>query len=391
MSIQLDFRTLSLTLMLFSIVFGLGMFAYSREHPKFFGIKTIGLGYFLIGGGCVLLGLRHFIHDFASIVISNLAIIMGVVLTYRGLFRFLGISLPLERWLSPALLMLLASVLYFYTFHTPDLIPRIQAFSTAFAIASFIGAYGLLQHTDIRSRMVVKMLIGMFLLVGAFFVFRLLWSFYQVAPDDFMNAGLLSSLAVIAGEFLVILSSFATIWMASDELQDELSEMARVDPLTGVYNRRAFDECCEIEFSRALRSGSSFAIIMCDLDHFKKVNDRHGHHVGDEVLRRFAGILKSRVRQHDVVARFGGEEFVLLLANNNTDQGAHVAEDLRAKTAATQIAIPPNTDLTVSASFGVAQYCAGDRDWSAVLHRADNALYAAKKQGRDRVVVVASA
>ncbi|MEP3590878.1 MAG: GGDEF domain-containing protein [Marinobacter sp.] len=367
------------------------MFAYSREHPKFFGIKTIGLGYFLIGGGCVLLGLRHFIHDFASIVISNLAIIMGVVLTYRGLFRFLGISLPLERWLSPALLMLLASVLYFYTFHTPDLIPRIQAFSTAFAIASFIGAYGLLQHTDIRSRMVVKMLIGMFLLVGAFFVFRLLWSFYQVAPDDFMNAGLLSSLAVIAGEFLVILSSFATIWMASDELQDELSEMARVDPLTGVYNRRAFDECCEIEFSRALRSGSSFAIIMCDLDHFKKVNDRHGHHVGDEVLRRFAGILKSRVRQHDVVARFGGEEFVLLLANNNTDQGAHVAEDLRAKTAATQIAIPPNTDLTVSASFGVAQYCAGDRDWSAVLHRADNALYAAKKQGRDRVVVVASA
>ncbi|QBM17008.1 hypothetical protein MARI_11120 [Marinobacter sp. JH2] len=391
MSIQLDFRTLSLTLMLFSIVFGLGMFAYSREHAKFSGIKTIGTGYFLIGGGCVLLGLRHFIHDFASIVLSNLAIIMGVILIYRGLFRFLGISLRFERWLSPALLLFLAPVLYFFTFHVPDVSPRIQAFSATFAVASFIGAWGLLQHPETRSRSVTRMLIGMFLIVTAFFIFRVLWSFYDVPPENFMNAGLLSSLAVIAGEFLVILSSFATIWMASDELQHELSEIARVDPLTGAYNRRAFDEACEIEFSRSLRSGSAFTIIMCDLDHFKKVNDQYGHHVGDQVLKRFADILRGRVRKHDVVARFGGEEFVLLLPNNNTEQGMHVAEQLKAKTAATQIELGRDIDLAISASFGVAQYCIGDREWSAVLHRADNALYAAKKQGRNRVVVLASA
>ncbi len=386
MSIQLDFRTLSLTLMLFSLVFGLGMFAYSREHAKFSGIKTIGVGYFLIGGGCVLLGLRHFIHDFASIVISNIAIIMGVVLIYRGLFNFLGISLRFERWLSPTLAVLLAGVLYFYTFHIPDVNLRIQAFSIAFAVACFIGASGLLQRREIHNRMAAKMLIAMFLLVGAFFIFRLLWSFYEIPPDDFMNAGLLSALAIIAGEFLVILSSFCTIWMASDELQDELSEIARVDPLTGIYNRRAFDECCDIEFSRAQRSGSSFAIIMCDLDHFKKVNDQHGHHIGDEVLRRFAAILKNKIRQHDVVARFGGEEFILLLPNSNTEQGLQVAEQLRAKTAATQITIDSDISLTLSASFGVAHYCASDSEWSVVLHRADNALYAAKKQGRNRVV-----
>ncbi|MBR9871977.1 MAG: GGDEF domain-containing protein [Gammaproteobacteria bacterium] len=391
MSIQLDFRTLSLTLMLFSIVFGLGMFAYAREHAKFSGIKTIGAGYFLIGGGCVLLGLRHFIHDFASVVISNLAIIMGVILIYRGLFRFLGISLRFERWLSPALLVLLAPVLYFYTFHAPDVSLRIQAFSATFAVASFIGACGLLQHPETRSRSVARMLIAMFLTVAAFFIFRVSWSFYDIPPDDFMNAGLLSSLAVLAGEFVVISSSFATIWMASDELQKELSEIARIDPLTGTYNRRAFDEACEIEFSRSLRSDSPFTIIMCDLDHFKKVNDQYGHHIGDQVLRHFADILKDRVRQHDVVARFGGEEFVLLLPNNNTEQGRLVAEQLRAKTAATQIALGRDINLAISASFGVAQYCIGDSEWSAVLHRADNALYEAKKQGRNRVVVSASA
>ncbi|MFC4259681.1 GGDEF domain-containing protein [Marinobacter lacisalsi] len=391
MSIQLDFRTLSLTLMLFSLVFGLGMFAYSREHPKFSGIKTIGTGYFLIGGGGVLLGLRHFIHDFASIVLANIAIVIGVVLIYRGLFKFIGISLRFERWLSPILVVLLAAVMYFYTFHTPDVNLRIQAFSIVFAAACFIGASGLLQHREIHNRMVARMLIAMFLLVGAFFIFRFIWSFYEIPPDDFMNAGFLSALAIIAGEFLVILSSFCTIWMSSDELQDELSDIARIDPLTGIYNRRAFDECCDIEFSRALRSGTTFAIIMCDLDHFKKINDQHGHHIGDEVLRRFAAILQDRIRQHDVVARFGGEEFVLLLPNNNTEQGLQVAEQIRATTEATQITLNDDISVTLSASFGVAHYCAGDSDWSAVLHRADNALYAAKKQGRNRVVDLTTA
>lgn len=391
MSIQLDFRTLSLTLMLFSLVFGLGMFAYSREHPKFSGIKTIGVGYFLIGGGCVLLGLRGFTHDFASIVLANMAIVMGVVLIYRGLFSFLNISLRFERWLSPALVVLLAAVLYFYTFHIPDVNLRIRAFSIAFAAACFIGASGFLQHRETHSRTVAKMLIGMFLLLCAFFIFRFLWTFYEAAPDDFMNAGLLSALAIIAGEFLVILSSFATIWMASDELQDELSEIARVDPLTGLYNRRAFDECCDVEFSRALRSGSSFAIIMCDLDLFKNVNDQHGHHIGDEVLKHFAAILKDRIRQQDVAARFGGEEFVLLLPNSNTEQGLQVAEQLRAKAATTHITLDNAINLTISASFGVAHNCASDSTWNAVLHRADNALYTAKKQGRNRVVGQASA
>ncbi|MBO1519536.1 GGDEF domain-containing protein [Oceanisphaera pacifica] len=386
MTIQLDFRTLSLTLMLFSLVFGLGMFAYSKEHAKFSGIKTMGMGYFLIGGGCVLLGLRHFIHDIASILLSNVAIISGVVLINRGLFNFLGISLRFERWLSPLLIVLLAAALSFYTFYIPNVSLRIQAFSLTFALICFIGAGGVLQHNKPHGRMAANMLMVMFLLIGAFFIFRLMWTFYESPPDDFMNAGLLSALAVIAGEFLVILSSFSTIWMASDELQHELSEIARIDPLTGVYNRRAFDEYCETELSRALRSQTSFAIIMCDLDNFKRVNDEHGHHIGDEVLKRFATTLKENTRQQDVVARFGGEEFVLLLPNNNTKQGLLAAEQLRAKTAATQIAIGNNVSLSISASFGVAHYDAHDNDWSTVLHRADNALYMAKKQGRNRVI-----
>ncbi len=131
-----------------------------------------GAGYFLIGGGCVLLGLRHVIYDFLSIVIANIAIIMGVVLIYRGLFRFLGITLRHERWLSTTLVVLLAALLYFYTFHIPDINIRIQAFSMVCAAICLIGASGLLKHRDIRNRMVAKMLIAMFLLMSSLFIFR---------------------------------------------------------------------------------------------------------------------------------------------------------------------------------------------------------------------------
>ena len=110
-----------------------------------------GAGYFLIGGGCVLLGLRHVIYDFLSIVIANIAIIMGVVLIYRGLFRFLGITLRHERWLSTTLVVLLAALLYFYTFHIPDINIRIQTFSMVCAAICLIGASGLLNQCSTES------------------------------------------------------------------------------------------------------------------------------------------------------------------------------------------------------------------------------------------------
>lgn len=160
----------------------------------------------------------------------------------------------------------------------------------------------------------------------------------------------------------------------------ELERLLRHDALTGLLNRRAFSEALHDEFNRMQRHNELFSIIMLDIDHFKEVNDQFGHHVGDEVLEHLAQVLRDAIRETDWVARFGGEEFVVLLPN--TQEGAEVvAEKIRA---AVEASNPPTIDgLTVS--LGCATATLSDDDADVVLNRADKAMYSSKREGRNKV------
>ncbi|WP_316347963.1 GGDEF domain-containing protein [Desulfuromonas acetoxidans] len=383
---QLDLRTLCFNLMVFSTIFGVGMILYAKKHKSFVGISVIGLGQLLLGLGALLLALRHLINDFTSIMVANLVIYISVILIYRGLLRFLDIPSPFKGYLCPLLTVLLAGFLYYYKFHVPNINIRIVAFSTLFSVLCFIAVFGLSKYTKECGRTAIRIVAFMFFAVGIFHVLGALWTIFQAQLQDFMKAGLFSSLSVIAAEFIVILTTYATIWIATETLQSALSEMARTDSLTQLYNRRTFEEYCAVEISRTGRNNSIFTIIMCDLDHFKHINDQYGHPFGDEVLKIFAQILRNNVRKQDVVARFGGEEFVILLPDTDSEQGLTVAEHLRETTLSTRVPTEDGSDLSFSVSFGVAHYSSSDNEWKAVLSRADKALYAAKKQGRNRTV-----
>jgi len=383
---QLDLRTLCFNLMVFSTIFGVGMILYAKKHKSFVGIRVIGWGQLLLGLGALLLALRHLINDFTSIMVANLVIYIAVILIYRGLLRFLDIPLPFKGYLGPLLTVLLAGFLYYYKFHVPNINIRIVAFSTLFSVLCFIAVFGLSKYTKECGRTAIRIVAFMFFAVGIFHVFGALWTIFQAQLQDFMKAGMFSSLSVIAAEFIVILTTYATIWIATETLQSALSEMARTDSLTQLYNRRTFEEYCAVEISRAGRNNSIFTIIMCDLDHFKHINDQYGHPFGDEVLKIFAQILRNNVRKQDVVARFGGEEFVILLPDTDSEQGLTVAEHLRETTLSSRVPTEDGSDLSFSVSFGVAHYSSSDNEWKAVLSRADKALYAAKKQGRNRTV-----
>jgi diguanylate cyclase (GGDEF)-like protein len=163
----------------------------------------------------------------------------------------------------------------------------------------------------------------------------------------------------------------------------ELARMATRDALTGVFNRRWFDEKLLECIHVARRTGQSFALLLIDADHFKQVNDRHGHGVGDAVLKRLADLLVEHTRATDCVARFGGEEFALLMPGNSIAVDALVvAEKLRAAVAAADF--PVIGRLTISG--GVSLWSSQDEDLGALLlQRADTALYRAKANGRDRV------
>jgi len=164
-------------------------------------------------------------------------------------------------------------------------------------------------------------------------------------------------------------------------LEYELQQLAYHDQLTNLYNRRAFYELLEQEAERAKRYHTRFSLVMFDLDHFKNINDTHGHDVGDQVLVRVAELATERMRVNDAVCRWGGEEFMVLLPESSLEQAACLAEAFRQKMQAEDF---PECK-TVTASLGVVEYQIGE-SLDQLTQRADAALYQAKKEGRNRVV-----
>lgn len=177
--------------------------------------------------------------------------------------------------------------------------------------------------------------------------------------------------------------AFAENLRKLEEANETISRLAAIDELTDLPNRRSFNGCFLAALSAARRHAHPLSLIIIDLDHFKAVNDCFGHAAGDEVLKEFASLLRDLARAEDLAARWGGEEFIILLPHTSCEAAAALAERIR-------IAFETHCSLAaprlLSASFGVAQLCSGDDD-RALLQRADEALYRAKEQGRNRVVV----
>jgi len=167
-------------------------------------------------------------------------------------------------------------------------------------------------------------------------------------------------------------------------LQEELREQSIHDALTGLYNRHFLEESFGRELLLAERGGHPVSVIMGDLDHFKAVNDRYGHLAGDEVLRVFGALLTNNSRASDIVCRYGGEEFLLVLPGLTEEGAVERAEQLRCAVAATPVSYGAS-QVTVTASFGVATFPSHGRTTDELIAAADGALYSAKAGGRNRV------
>jgi diguanylate cyclase (GGDEF)-like protein len=181
------------------------------------------------------------------------------------------------------------------------------------------------------------------------------------------------------------LASQAAVALDNARLHDIVQRQAITDDLTGLVNRRRFIEALDAEVERARSFGSPLTIVLADLDNFKQVNDEFGHHGGDVVLRAFADLIRSHVRDVDVCGRIGGEEFAILLPETDAAGAARVAERMRSSL--NEVAIPLSDDaaIHVASSFGVAQLRAG-QSGDDLLRAADTALYRAKDEGKNRVV-----
>lgn len=173
-----------------------------------------------------------------------------------------------------------------------------------------------------------------------------------------------------------------------DELEkafERIREMATRDELTGLHNRRYMLDMFAQQISRLERSGARFCVCIADLDHFKQINDAHGHGVGDEVLCAFADIARASLRESDMLARWGGEEFLFLLPDTGAEQAQVSIERVRAALAAQRV-VPTLPSLTITFSAGLTEFRHGEKADHAI-ERADQALYRAKSGGRNRTAL----
>ena len=191
-----------------------------------------------------------------------------------------------------------------------------------------------------------------------------------------LAVGLLATCIVIAAVVIVV-----------NRFQGRLEALVMVDPLTGVSNRRHFMETLQSESERAKRYGHTLSLLMIDVDRFKTVNDRHGHLVGDRVLRMLTETIQDSLRDSDTLGRLGGEEFGLLLQETSLDDAVIVAERIRAGVSARFLQEPGLKPFHTTVSIGAASMLTGSSDYESLLRHADTAMYRAKADGRNRVSI----
>ncbi|HEX6655944.1 MAG TPA: diguanylate cyclase [Candidatus Limnocylindria bacterium] len=211
-----------------------------------------------------------------------------------------------------------------------------------------------------------------------------------VGALSIMRRDLADQFSALEREAMELLAGHAALVLANAFLHAEVEQLAIRDPLTGLYNRRYFDEALErviAGWNRATGSGrKSVAAIVFDLDLFGDFNKQHGHQVGDLVLRKFAGILRERFRATDLVARLGGEEFIVVLEGASRSDAERLAEEVREALRRQELRNEDGARLTVTVSAGCAQLDEGQATGELLLRTADVALFMAKRAGRDRVV-----
>jgi diguanylate cyclase len=175
-----------------------------------------------------------------------------------------------------------------------------------------------------------------------------------------------------------------------DSLVDKLQYLYRTDELTGLLNRRALIEELEDEVRRTKRYKSDLSLIICDIDYFKEINDNFGHDIGDRVLQNVSALIKEALRNTDIIGRYGGDEFLLILPETSIGGAKEIAERIRLAIKGFELQMEGNKAIRTTVSLGVAEFNADKEDINGLIKRADNALYMAKGRGRNRVYIISN-
>ena len=374
----IDTRTAIVLLSAMSALMALVLYALKRSYPASIG----GLGSWaqalaVIVAGGILAASRGQLPEVFTTMVPNFLLGWGVYGLYAGSQRFHGVAPDTLRWLGIVGAVVLATA--WFTWGDPDYAARLRLMVALMAVVfSLHAAFIIRRGLGSFSRGLVATVL---VCIAAVQVVRLASTFVWPPGNTILDASALHAFFIATFSVSVLLFSVGAVLMAGDRLRAELEQLATRDSLTNTLTRRYMDEAFAAELERSRRSGQPLAFLMMDLDHFKAVNDTHGHQVGDRVLVEFAAKVQRQLRKSDLLGRFGGEEFALVLPNTSREAALQVAERIRAA------CVPQAGEVGCTVSIGLTLGHPENDTLDKLLARADAALYQGKNTGRNRVAV----
>lgn len=383
----LDNRTLLLSLVLISAMMALSLavVSWGREHDS---LKKWAGAMALESAAWLLVGARGAIPEVFSIVFAGTLLASALAMKLAAIHEFRDLGWPRWQCLLPVGLsfLVLAALPY------EDFRGRLIYGSLIYGAQILMIAQALLAGTESRAGRAWWLLFGATVTILPLLALRAIAAFFGIFEFATIQSSVAPNpvqLAIFAGSIsLGILGSMGFILMVKERADRANRSLAMIDSLTGVFNRRAFMERAEKEFAIAQRNNTPLALLMMDIDYFKRINDEFGHPAGDDVLVDVARILDSRLRKQDTLGRYGGEEFCVLLPATDEAGAMTVAETLRKTVENTSLAME-RKGISATISIGVS-FCPASCNlgFNRLLDDADAALYQAKHGGRNRVVAL---
>jgi len=378
MSVSLE--TVVLTAILVIFLFNVVAFAFFNKAPNFPSIKYLFAANAYIFSGLCLYSMQAEWNLFVSALVATSLIHTGVFHVYLTARSYLGLSLfgPITS-LSAYTIPVQACLAVYFLYFDPSQQARINVLSIFVVFHLSTIVYDFVRARNER-RVVRVTIIAVVSVIIFLITFRAVNSSYDPSSLYVFDGGATNILFIIGVVLAVMFLNFAYVFLVIFRNYLNTHHLSRTDPGTGLLNRRAFEEIVGREIKRANRYGGVFSLVLCDLDHFKRINDNYGHPVGDAVLKQFAKILTQNLRGSDVVARVGGEEFMIFLPNIEGERALEVVDGLRQKC---EKAVYSGCEREkVTSSFGITERrhrCS----YNQLRTEADTALYNAKEDGRN--------
>ena len=378
-----DIRSLFVVMVATNLVLAVSLWVGTGRRLKG-GLGPWTLGLLVQAASFVLFAARDMIADWISIVVANGLVGVSFSLAAAAILAFRGRALPLFVHLATG-----GAAAFAVGALVHDLGARLVASNFLYAagqVLLFTLAWKPVAGVSGGTR---GLFLGSFAIGAAGFLLRAAGPLISpLTIEGFLAPSPLQAITLMCNYTVILLSSVSFLLMQKERDDHLAQQLASVDPLTGAFNRRTFIDLAEKQLSRARRLDAPLSLVLLDLDHFKRVNDNHGHLVGDHVLQRFADLVRDQLRKEDVLVRYGGEEFCLLLPDVPGTGAVALAGRIRKAIARAPIVVDGiEVSLTVSAGVA-ARIDEGPDGLDGLIARADEALYMAKNRGRNRVAAV---